>query len=789
MGNNEDKINYTSDASVSDPKQDCFNRYPFAGRVVKTIISRNDPSSIVISINGSWGEGKTSVLNFIKRELTEKYSDSVICITFNPWRFIDENQLILDFFKAIKDTLTASSLFSDERKREIGEIFEKYGSGLTAAATILGLIASPLMVPLLPILIPAFSTASSFSKEMQNSFSSSLELDKLKNKIEELLNDKKQRIVILIDDIDRLDRKEIQAIFKLIKLSADFSYTTYVLAFDEDIVADALAEKYGGERKSAGKTFLEKIIQVPLHLPLATRASLLTYCTRCVQEALKNANIKFNNESREWEISSQIANTFIVSLKNPRVIKRFGHTLAFSLPTLLDEVQFADLVKIEGIRNFYPSVYRMIRENPSIFPKPKIYNFSDDTDKVREKMKKIIEDALSEFREEEQDAVRKLLKDIFPLLNKLYTNNSQDKDMEEEWRQDQRLTSEYYFNRFFSYSIGEGEISDREFNNFIYSLSGISYDTQKLAFLEFINKYSASDFMFMLKLRSNNIFQKDDTCGNLAILISKYGNFFQESQDINYKYLNSALIIWDLLKNINNDKYRTEVSLEIAKNGSPIELIIQCFNNLPSEDELSSKGFFSNEELQQINRFPKDLKANVSNIIVLRIKECIQSLEVPIYIAKPNLTSFLLDAWIRYGSKEEVEQYIKNSLNKNDKNIFNFINCFMPSKWSEADAFRLIGRPSSGGIEFVTASGSKFSDLDQILGRGFIYNLLIKFYGEEFNSSEYRSKLKDEIIDPLEQSALHFAYVHNSIQSLINKNKDKDKDNLAITSYNEGEDP
>ena len=62
--------------------------------------------------------------------------------------------------------------------------------------------------------------------------------------IENELGIKPSHIIVLIDDIDRLDKYEIQAIFKLVKLTADFVNTIFVLAFDKFIVADALGEKY-----------------------------------------------------------------------------------------------------------------------------------------------------------------------------------------------------------------------------------------------------------------------------------------------------------------------------------------------------------------------------------------------------------------------------------------------------------------------------------------------------------------------------------------------------------------
>jgi hypothetical protein len=69
-------------------------------------------------------------------------------------------------------------------------------------------------------------------------------LSKTRVSIEQLLAASGKRVVILMGDIDRLDKDEIQAIFRLVKVAADFERTAYVLAFDASVVADALAERY-----------------------------------------------------------------------------------------------------------------------------------------------------------------------------------------------------------------------------------------------------------------------------------------------------------------------------------------------------------------------------------------------------------------------------------------------------------------------------------------------------------------------------------------------------------------
>lgn len=106
------------------------------------------------------------------------------------------------------------------------------------------------------------------------------------------------RVVVLMDDIDRLEKAEIQTIFRLVKLTGDFAYTTYVLAFDDERVAESLGERYGKGDADAGHDFLEKIIQVPLRLPKADVLALRDFCSKGIDDALNLSQIELDEESQ-----------------------------------------------------------------------------------------------------------------------------------------------------------------------------------------------------------------------------------------------------------------------------------------------------------------------------------------------------------------------------------------------------------------------------------------------------------------------------------------------------------
>lgn len=248
-----------TDLPLTDPADDRFNRREFSERLAEIIKSTYEHNSLVIGIYGEWGCGKTTVLNFIEHEL--KNDPSTICIRFNPWRYRDEDTLTLMFFATLSAKLSNSNI--KELKDIVGFI-----NNIPLIYLPIQLLGAAHGMPIPTGKIREYIKKLTDKKK---------DIDENKADIDKLLVKSGKRIVVLIDDIDRLDRAEIQYVFKLVKQSANFKNTTYVLAFDEAMVASALGEKYGpggndlAKNLSAGRSFLEKIVQIPVHLPIIER--------------------------------------------------------------------------------------------------------------------------------------------------------------------------------------------------------------------------------------------------------------------------------------------------------------------------------------------------------------------------------------------------------------------------------------------------------------------------------------------------------------------------------------
>lgn len=295
------------------------------------------------------------------------------------------------------------------------------------------------------------------------------DLDRQKQRIEKVLGDANKRVVIFMDDLDRLDRDEIQVIFRLVKVAADFENTAYVLAFDDQVVAAALAERYA-TGTIHGTNFLEKIVQLPLHLPPVDLEVLRSITLEAVGAALEQLGEPLS-EKDVHRFLNVFERGVRPQLTTPRMSKRYGNALTFALPMIADEVNVVDLLLVEAMRIFYPRLYEWVRGNPG-----SVLTTMSKEDAVL--VKTAFEDSTNHLRTEQQAAAQVLVTELFPRIETAWQNKTWGNDWDQVWTRARRVASRAYFERYFTYSVGVNDISDREVARFI-ELLGTSGATEE----------------------------------------------------------------------------------------------------------------------------------------------------------------------------------------------------------------------------------------------------------------------------------------------------------------------
>ncbi|MDT4896706.1 MAG: hypothetical protein QOH25_1783 [Acidobacteriota bacterium] len=544
-----EREHYEADRPIKSSREDRFGRSEFAKRIASVITGRREASSIVVGVYGPWGEGKTSVLNMVIEEL-EGHLNSV-AVRFNPWRFSDESQLLHNFFSVLAEKLDARL---KTRGENISEMFRRY-SGLLAA-------------------IPY---AGSSAKEIANVIGSlhpAADLEELKDRLEVELGNAETRIVVVMDDIDRLDKEEIQAVFKLVKLSADFPNMAYILAFDEQMVSAALAEEYGSFE--AGRSFLEKIVQVPLRLPHADSEALRRITFEGVGAALKLAGIELS-EQQVRKFARLFERAFERGINTPRLVKRYVNGLTFALPLLKDEVNPVDLLVIEAVRAFYPSLYASIRDNPSAYVGGG-FRMRHKAGKAEEEGAAVIADALKDMTPYERHAAEQLIREIFPSAAGSFGDPSHGSDSHSRWTSQKRIASEEYFHRYFAYGVPPKDVSDRMVQEVLSSgeAGDVNYVKTQLKAIA----ASAKPGTLLAKLFRQADSVPTEYAARLALAVAEYGELFPQDESTFVTiglsaFSQAGFLISALLKRIEDETERDKVALHIADVVTPLPFALE----------------------------------------------------------------------------------------------------------------------------------------------------------------------------------------------------------------------
>ena len=713
----KEKYSYAADAPISDPANDLFRRWPFAQRIAQTIVSRADPSSIVIGIYGAWGDGKTSVLNFVERELSKH--PSVVCVRFNPWRFRDETTLLKNFFTTLADALGRSI---SSKKEKIGEWLKDYGEILGAPLSALGL---------------SLGRATAETGKLL----SEIDLEELRNRIEGVLAEEKNRVVILMDDIDRLDKEEIQAIFRLVKLSADFSYTAYILAFDDDMVAAALEGRYASACGESGRSFLEKIVQVPLHLPPADEMSLRDFCFRGVNEVIDSSGIDLSKEQADAYVR-HFVDGIEQRLKTPRMCKRYANALSFGLPILRDEVNPVDLMLVEGIRIFYPSLYKFIRKNRSLFAGTlSTSQYSQQKEKEQDIAK--IDVSLEQFHE---DAIyaKTLLLALFPKLSSLYGNMHYGSDFEKEWANEKRISSKDYFDRYFTYAIPEADVSDQEVNEFIELCNRGNTEVAVIRLKELITNRNSEKVIRKLRYMERKLTPVISM--TLGKVLALSGAEFPNPETLfsfMMPFTQACILISQLARNIPEGEPRLTFGKDVISLSSTLPFAIECLRWLRTDKEKrDAELIFTDDEEELLGRMVADRIAG-------------ESTEGPIFIKYKGDAPLLLWAWAKWHSKGETQTHILESLEENPDIVSDFLSTYVNTAWEMAT-----GLPRKGDFE-----RQNYDFLALVVDPEIIYSFIKEIYGPQVESAqgdyfEYPPELEFK-----EKLAWQFASIHHHVKA------------------------
>ena len=455
---------YSSDKPINKITEDLLGRAPFSFQLAKAITNYKENSGLVIGIYGGWGTGKTSIINMIENEISNFEDDQTLFIRFSPWNYSDKDNLIRLFFESLKIKLNI------HHNKNIDNAIDNYLEALDILTIIPGVNYT--IVGILKTFIKFFRK----NNEV-------LDLEANKKSLEKQLSATNKKIIIVIDDLDRLTNIQIRETFQLVKQVADFPNLIYILSMDREVVARALTEVQNID----GNDYLEKIVQIPFEIPKIGKDKLQNILNSKIEKIFESNRDKIEININYWsKVYFKCIEPYINTIRD---VNRVINTFQFRFPVLKQETCFEDLFAITVLEVLDPKLYKWIRENKSF-----LLSQSYSTDDF-EAVNKQINDEFIKLNID-VDRAKKILSVLFPLFEKKINKYFYDLESNKNIRSRMGIAHPNRFELYFQFNLEEIKISRNIISDCIYkfdykelykTINEIAFSGDSIYFLDEIN--------------------------------------------------------------------------------------------------------------------------------------------------------------------------------------------------------------------------------------------------------------------------------------------------------------
>jgi hypothetical protein len=356
----------TQDRAIERANDDRLDRIPFVDNLIKAlVIEERDvtgktiarhSTGVVVGLVGKWGLGKSSILNLLAERLRKL--DHVAVATLNPWLFKGREELLTAFFNELRDALGKNL---KEHGHDVLEALDKYQWAINGAAHV-----GALALDAHGAGGAATITVKKYLKKLKDFKAKKptvLSPQEERRSLEAKLKAKNIAVVVLIDELDRVEDEEVRAVAQLVKAVGDIKGISYLVAYDPKRVAEALGRE--PDRQRSGAAYLEKIIQHPIPLrPLFPEdvEELITFAME--QQGAELPSVMSENEEAILQHIKEAITT-------PREIKRLAGSYGILEPMVRGEVCEVDILaycwlitKSEPLREALMTHYDHVVDDP-----------------------------------------------------------------------------------------------------------------------------------------------------------------------------------------------------------------------------------------------------------------------------------------------------------------------------------------------------------------------------------------------------------------------------------------
>ena len=442
------------DLPISSWEEDTLARRPALDNLARTILI-DRPS--VVAVTASYGSGKSSVLNLLEIELQK--DRSVLLVRFSSWLPGSQEALVVTLFNAIIRAYSTRILAP------------RFKAGLIRYARLLGGLVPKIGATL---------------KDLLREPTQSEQFDSVKQDIQRL----PLRVIVLLDDVDRMQKDELQSLFKLIRGASEFPNLTYVCAMDYEAIVRQLSSSDFNAKDI--REYLEKFFPVRISLPQISADILASeFNKRFERLCLAHGLLRTEKEQTEFntEFEPLWRRHIRKNLNNLRRLKLYFNRISSSLGLIAEEVNLFDLMLLDLVHDTSPEVYEAIYNNPGrfFFADWEIETWAEkiavDESALMADIKAFLQglDTVESFKNE-KEFVLDLICRLFPLvaqaLGRSHVGYSEKRAEEER-----RICHPLFFPRYFTLGVPSAQYSEREFQSLLSEMSKFqSIDTSRAKF-------------------------------------------------------------------------------------------------------------------------------------------------------------------------------------------------------------------------------------------------------------------------------------------------------------------
>jgi predicted KAP-like P-loop ATPase len=639
---------------------------PIAKKLAASLITQSTTQGLVMSIEGKWGSGKSSLAFMLADELRTQPKSAPEIVLFDPWLVGNRDgmlaELMLDIATTVEEISSKEMGPAEKQKEEVTNLaraLRSYASKVTHGAIPISQLTEILGVPNASILTKALKL---LSRQLAKT-ATSKPLPEVKKELTTGLEKLDRRIVVIIDDLDRLEPNEAAEVMRLIKAVADFPNVIYVLCYDQNNLAKCLENALSIDD---GVSYLEKMVQVKFKVPKPEAFDLRRwFLDECVEFHDLTSNTKLTGEKLgRLEIVCGLEGSF---LNTPRAVVRALNLVKLHWPSIANTVDYSDLVWLQLIRLKSEDLYSWVEKY--LIECEAMYGGA----MIRGREKSVFATTLNQSLKNVEwphDQFMFNLQTYLPGIrstedddNLFYNLNS--KQAFSSFIRDHRLGSPHHSRYYFALSKPAGALDNKELQKIVETAkNGEDVDTLFRTFIHKPRPQGGTMFDVLID-RIKSLDQEKLPIEAVPSILRALGNCTDESQQHQLKGSMGIRWTWresdTLFKSLFNrldPKKRKLLIRDIFGSGKSVGWLMA---EVIREEIVAQGRYGYSAQHSHSNNFSSEELDSMIDLMVNRLR----SSDRDLIINTPEVLT-LLDTWIDIGEEKDVLMWVNEQLKSED---------------------------------------------------------------------------------------------------------------------------